>query len=328
MIIKLVNCKHRRVRFDIGEDFTKIDISVITGDEVAEVLYKNGCSLKFDSCPEGMRRDSEQIDFSYELYNKEKGIDHLHDVEWLMRGDGEAYVIDHLFVADNEDDKSPRHPKNAHKSVFISLPMSGREDEEIQKDIADAKQQYLMETGLSESDVYFYNNLDGGKTALRFEKDLAEENGANWIAPPEDKMSLWYLGIALNNLAYCDEAIFYGNWQGARGCLVEYDTCVRYDIPMKYYEPQNKLIKKLTEDVKAQDSSLLTYYEAKYVLGILKEREKGIKTVKEKSENDTHISNGTLQTDDNDTQKKCCYHEYNKKEPCCTHECDGCSWYI
>lgn len=325
MIIKLVNCKHRRVRFDIGEDFVEINVDIRSGDEIAEILYKDGSVMEYDSISEGEHRYDEKIDMSYELFNKEKGINRLHDEEWLSRENGKEYAIKCMV---DEDLSTGKHPKFAKKSVFISLPMSGREDEEIQKDIADAKKQYLMETGLSENDVYFYNNLDGGKTALRFERDLAEEHGANWIAPPEDKMSLWYLGIALNNLAYCDEAIFYGNWQGARGCLVEYDACVRYDIPMKYYESQNKLIKKLTEDVEAQDSSLLTYYEAKYVLNILKEREKGIKTVKEKSENDAHILNETLQTDDNDAQKKCRYQEYNKKEPSCTHECDGCSWYI
>lgn len=274
MIIKLVNRDRHRVEFDIKENFLTIRVDVQCGDEIAEVEYEDGEIMFFDSISNGPRRDKVQIDCSYELYNKKKGIDHLHDEEWLTRDSGEAYVIDSVGIMDNEDDKPPRHPKNAHKSVFISLPMSGREDEEIQKDIADAKEQYLMESGLSESDVYFYNNLDGGKTALRFEKDLAEEHGANWIAPPEDKMSLWYIGIALNNLAYCDEAIFYGDWQEARGCILEYDACVRYDIPRKYYEcfdkVENDLIKKLTDDVESMRPSSLRRSEAKFVLNMLK----------------------------------------------------------
>lgn len=279
MIIKFVNRDHHRVSFDTKEDFVMIRVDVQCGDEIAEVEYDDGGVVYFDSyynsIYNGPRRDRETIDYlSYELYNKEKGIDHLHDEEWLTRDSGEAYVINHVGAIYNKDDKSPRHPKNAHKSVFISLPMSGREDEEIRKDIADAKEQYLMESGLSKSDVYFYNNLDGGKIALRFEKDLAEEHGANWIAPPEDKMSLWYLGIALNNLAYCDEAIFYGDWQEARGCCLEYDACVRYDIPMKYYERSDKvkndLIKKLTDDVDSMRPSNLERREAKFVLNMLK----------------------------------------------------------
>ncbi len=116
------------------------------------------------------------------------------------------------------------------RKVFISLPMSGRKEEEIREDILTAEEWYLDATGTTRDEVWFFNNLDGGKTAVDFERDLAEEHDANWIAPKKEKMGLWYLGIAMNNLAYCDEAIFWGDWKNARGCRMEHEACLEYGI--------------------------------------------------------------------------------------------------
>lgn len=114
--------------------------------------------------------------------------------------------------------------------VFISTPMSGLTDEEILKNIEEAKAVYLKKTGKDIREVAFVNNLERGKTALDFEKKLAETSGAEFIEPM--RMSVWYLGIALCNLADCDEAVFYPeNWTRARGCQVEHDVCVHYVIP-------------------------------------------------------------------------------------------------
>ena len=108
MTIKLVNYTRHHVRFDIGEDFIKIDVYVISGDEVAEVLYKDGRGLKFDSCPEGIHRTEEYRDAFYTLFDKERGIDHLHNEEWLTRDDGEDFAL-YLLLTDldkkeNEND--------------------------------------------------------------------------------------------------------------------------------------------------------------------------------------------------------------------------------
>lgn len=119
--------------------------------------------------------------------------------------------------------------------VFISLPMNGRTEEEIRKDILDAEKRYLEKENKQSYEVWFYNNLDGGEKALDFEREMAESEGANLITPEGDKMALWYLGIALTNLAYSDEAIFYGNWKEARGCQIEHEACIKYGIPVKYY---------------------------------------------------------------------------------------------
>lgn len=101
MIIKLVNYERHRIRFDIGEDFTKIDVHVISGDEVAQVCYKYGRSLKLDSCPKGIHRTEGYREASYTLFDKERGIDYLHNEEWLTRDDGEDFAM-YLLLTDLE----------------------------------------------------------------------------------------------------------------------------------------------------------------------------------------------------------------------------------
>lgn len=124
--------------------------------------------------------------------------------------------------------------------VFISTPMSGKTEEEIQEAVRKAEELYLLRTGMRREDVYFYNNFEGGKRALKFEKESAEkvfcnDDGdlmAHQYSVEPKKMSVWYLGIALCNLSDCDEAFFYPeDWIHARGCRIEYDVCRQYDIP-------------------------------------------------------------------------------------------------
>ena len=118
--------------------------------------------------------------------------------------------------------------------VFISVPMNGREEKDIRDDLTKARTWYLVRTEKPLEDVWFYDNLDGGKKAMDFEKELAEQEGATLIPPKDDKLSVWYLGIALTNLAYSDEAIFCKGWENARGCQFEHEVCIKYGIPVKY----------------------------------------------------------------------------------------------
>jgi len=95
------------------------------------------------------------------------------------------------------------------KIIFISVPMADRTDEDIQKDIEEAKERYAMsheETG----ETYCY--LDNRTFIL---PDYATRN----LNP--DLIPLAYLGHALETMAGCDDVIFAGDWRKARGCLVE-----------------------------------------------------------------------------------------------------------
>jgi len=103
------------------------------------------------------------------------------------------------------------------KVVFISLPMSGLDDDQVWESIEKAKEAYLAITKSDILDISFVTNLKG------------EE-------PPEylafDKKCVWYLGRALQTLAKCDEAFFWLGWKNARGCVVEHEVCSMYHIPI------------------------------------------------------------------------------------------------
>lgn len=103
------------------------------------------------------------------------------------------------------------------KVVFISLPMSGLSDEVIKSNIEAAKAVYLSITKLDISQVAFVTNFN--------------------CSEPDDTVDpyrrpIWYLGVALKRISKCDEVFFWFGWQKARGCQVEHDVCVQYNIPI------------------------------------------------------------------------------------------------
>ena len=51
-------------------------------------------------------------------------------------------------------------------------------------------------------------------------------------APETSQQGAWYLGKAVQLLATADSAYFVNGWQNARGCRLEHDICVAYDIPI------------------------------------------------------------------------------------------------
>lgn len=93
------------------------------------------------------------------------------------------------------------------KKLFISQPMKDKADDEILKErekaIADARK-YLGE------DVEVIDS---------FFKDA-----------PHDAKPLWFLGKSLELLSTADIAYFTKGWDSARGCKIEHDCAVAYDI--------------------------------------------------------------------------------------------------
>lgn len=102
--------------------------------------------------------------------------------------------------------------------VFISLPMSGLSDEEIQNNLSKARAYYLIHNEMDIRDVAFVDNFN------------ADEITAMWGTKPEYK-SIRRLGYALCRMSSCDEVLFYPGWEKARGCRVERKVCHEYDIP-------------------------------------------------------------------------------------------------
>ena len=84
MIIELMDYQDKKVTFDIGniEYVVSIIIEVITGDEIATVLYKNYTTKVFDS---SRTRIDDYFDYKYTLYDVINGVDHLSDEIFLNR---------------------------------------------------------------------------------------------------------------------------------------------------------------------------------------------------------------------------------------------------
>lgn len=105
------------------------------------------------------------------------------------------------------------------KMVFVSVPMSGKDEALIERQIQITKAWYLKETQQNVKDVAFYDNLRGCR-GIHFPRLKHDELG--------------YLSRGILALGKCDEAIFGKGWESARGCRVEKQICDDYDI--KTYE--------------------------------------------------------------------------------------------
>lgn len=113
------------------------------------------------------------------------------------------------------------------KNVFISVPMSGREREDIISEIHDIGALYFKEFGY---DVRFIDNADCDffPCPAHIGKD-AEVKCEN----------IGYLSQALLKMAYCDEIIFADDFDTARGCRVECYVALKYGIPCYFVETTN-----------------------------------------------------------------------------------------
>lgn len=102
------------------------------------------------------------------------------------------------------------------KRIFLSLPMSGRNDEEIEKQYYEMVEKFIDAKLFDDEDIIFDWNFNY----------TPEKNASPVITEP-----LLYLGEAIQKMAYCDGVYFGKGWSKARGCLIEMEVCVKYDIP-------------------------------------------------------------------------------------------------
>ena len=93
------------------------------------------------------------------------------------------------------------------KKLFVSQPMNGKSDEEIQRErdqiIAKAKSMY--------PDVEVLDTFFKGATI---------DNPVKFLA------------MSIDKLAEADMAAFGNGWDQKRGCITEHNICERYDIPI------------------------------------------------------------------------------------------------
>lgn len=112
------------------------------------------------------------------------------------------------------------------KIVFVSVPMSGKDDALIKRAIMVTEARYLNFTKQNARDVIFENN---------FER-------CQYMNFSDNKYpNLRYLAYALERMANIDECIFGEGWRNARGCRVEYKVCQEYGIPTYKFGKKYKL---------------------------------------------------------------------------------------
>ena len=91
------------------------------------------------------------------------------------------------------------------KKIFISQPMRDKTDEQIETERNRAIKK-VKET-LGEEVELIDSFFDG-----------------------EPKTPLWYLGESIKLLGQADFVYFCKDWEKYRGCCIEHECCVRYDI--------------------------------------------------------------------------------------------------
>lgn len=93
------------------------------------------------------------------------------------------------------------------KKLFISQPMKGKTDEEIlavrNKAIASAEKHLGEKVEVIDS---FFQSA------------------------PADAKPLWFLGKSIELLSNADVAYFAKGWNEARGCKIEHECALQYDI--------------------------------------------------------------------------------------------------
>ena len=99
--------------------------------------------------------------------------------------------------------------------LFVSLPMNGRDIDDIRADMQAICQ--IVSTEMEED----YELIDTVWT---------DEPSADILANP-GACGAWYLGKSISALAEADLAVFDSEWRYARGCIMEHMMCALYNIP-------------------------------------------------------------------------------------------------
>ena len=113
------------------------------------------------------------------------------------------------MIIDSKTKLKMKEEKNKKRNIFISMPMQGMTIEEI------------------------ITNFKIIKTLLR--PDFINGKFLNSIitdTPPTNikNTSIWYLAKSLEILSQADLAVFIGDWESHKGCLLEHAAATEYGI--------------------------------------------------------------------------------------------------
>lgn len=111
--------------------------------------------------------------------------------------------------------------------VFISVPMRGRTDEEIAKDIAVAKSKLSEMAQENQEYIIYIDNF------VKVSSDMDIKNPST---------SMWCLGGAIQKMSECDAIYFCPGWQEARGCVIERHIAVLYGLTRLYQNDELGII--------------------------------------------------------------------------------------
>ena len=101
--------------------------------------------------------------------------------------------------------------------VFLSLPMSGRTEDDIRADLNRMKTAIIESHIFGDEEIEFRHNLD-----CSFVPGRAEQA----VTP-----NLLYLGVAIKKMAVCHAVVIHEDFEKFRGCCIEANVCIEYDIP-------------------------------------------------------------------------------------------------
>lgn len=102
MKLTIMDYKGEKEEIDIGEidDILAIHIRILTGDEIAVVISKNGDIDMFDS---SNSRRVDCYDGEYTIYQPSENINRLEDPKWLERTDSYAFEEDLYGEVDGDE---------------------------------------------------------------------------------------------------------------------------------------------------------------------------------------------------------------------------------
>lgn len=111
--------------------------------------------------------------------------------------------------------------------VFISVPMRGRTDEEINNDIEIAKSKLSEMAQENQGYIIYVDNF------VEVSSDMDIKNPST---------SMWCLGGAIQKMSECDAIYFCPGWQEARGCVIERHVAVLYGLSRLYQDDKTGVI--------------------------------------------------------------------------------------
>jgi hypothetical protein len=123
--------------------------------------------------------------------------------------------------------------------VFISVPMRGRTNEEINNDIAIAKGKLAEMAQENNEYIIYVDNF----------VDIPLKNEINDIENP----SMWYLGTAIQKMSKCDAIYFCPGWHEARGCVIEHQVAASYGLMRLYQNDELGIIFQESADNKPME---------------------------------------------------------------------------